>query len=117
MSAIHPHVCGGQKKGNDSIAGNLLGLCQQFIPPTCVSAETIAAIMRMTDIALNKRCSLHATQSTHFTIIPFFVNMNLLSYIHPHIGRHIHIPNSRDHTDLWTINPYAQLKGVTQICG
>ena len=36
-----------------------------------------------------KRCSLHATQSTHFTIIPFIIDINLLSYIRPHMGRHM----------------------------
>ena len=41
--------------------------------------------MEMISIALEKkRCFLHATQSTHFTIILFIIEVILLSYIRPH---------------------------------
>ena len=60
--------------------------CLQSIP-TCVGPKTITATMEMTSIALEKkRCFLHATQSTHFTIIPFIVDINHLSNIHPHLA-------------------------------
>ena len=36
-----------------------------------------------------KRCFLHATQSTHFTMISFIVNINLLLYIRLHMGEHL----------------------------
>ena len=54
--------------------------------PTCVGAEAILAIPAMTNIALKKRCFLYTTQSTYFTIIPFIVDINLLSYIRPQMG-------------------------------
>ena len=64
--------------------------------PTCVGVKTITAIMEMTNIALEKkRCFLHATKNTHFTTIPFIVDINLLSYVCPHLLRGEHLPGAR----------------------
>ena len=50
VSNPSPHVW-VPKKGNNNMVGNLLYLCQQFIP-TCVGAKTLLQIMEMTSIAL-----------------------------------------------------------------
>ena len=58
-----------------------------------------------------KRCFLHAKQRTHFTITPFIVNINLLLYIHPHIGGHMGLRAIRMVSNLM---PNIKLRQVQQ---
>ena len=54
VSSIHVHMCGCLSNIINNIFGGLLRMGHQFIP-TCVSAQTITAIMQLTSIALGKR--------------------------------------------------------------